>query len=65
MRRGSSTLEGNLIEGFRIRSLDCSSGEIGDEAGAEKNGEDAEVLSCVFNTEMCVTAPEGVLDSGT
>ena len=44
--------------------LDCAAGDVGEEAGTEKDGENAEVLGGVGNGDTCVASTEGVLEAG-
>lgn len=50
-------------KGKRVGPVDGAAGEVGDEAGAEEDGEDAEVLGGVVDGDLGVPCAERVLDA--
>ena len=44
--------------------LDCAAGDVGEEAGTEKDGENAEVLGGVGNGDTGMASAKGVLEAG-
>ena len=44
--------------------LDCAAGDVGEEAGAEKDGENAEILGGMGNGNACMASTKGVLEAG-
>lgn len=52
---------GSIVEGVRVGVVYGPARDGGDEAGAEEDGEDAEILGCVGNDDLGVVCTKCVL----